>query len=40
MSGIDLDTIKKMGGWKSLRALERYTAISDEHMAAAVAKTR
>ena len=40
MSGIGLDTIKKMGGWKSLRALERYTAISDEHMAAAVAKMR
>ena len=40
MSGIDLDTIKKMGGGKSLRALERYTAISDEHMAAAVAKMR
>jgi len=40
MSGVDLDTIKKMGGWKSLVSLERYTAISDEHMAAAVAKMR
>ena len=40
MSGVDLDTIKKMGGWQTLESLERYTAISDEHMAAAVAKMR
>ena len=29
-----------MGVWKTLESLERYTAISDEHMAAAVAKMR
>ncbi len=40
MSGIDLETIKRMGGWKTLRMVERYTAVSTEHMAAAVAKIR
>ena len=38
MSGIDLETIKRMGGWKSLRMMERYAAVSTEHMDAAVAK--
>ncbi len=40
MSGIDLETIKRMGGWKSLRMVERYTAVSTEDMAAAVTKIR
>lgn len=38
MSGIDLETIKRMGGWKTLRMLERYMAVSTEHMDAAVKK--
>lgn len=38
MSGIDFETIKRMGGWKSLRMVERYSAVSDDHMAAAIAK--
>ena len=40
MEGIDLETIKRMGGWKSLRMVERYAAVSTEHMAAAVLKLR
>jgi integrase len=36
MAGVDLETIKRMGGWKSLRMLERYAAVSTEHMAEAV----
>ncbi len=38
MSGIDFETIKRMGGWKSFRMVERYSAVSDDHMAAAIAK--
>jgi integrase len=36
MSGIDLLTIQRMGGWKSLRMVERYAAVSTDHMAAAI----
>ena len=32
MEGIDLETIKRMGGWKSLRMLERYAAVDIAHM--------
>ena len=37
MSGIDLETIKRMGGWKSLRMVERYAAVSTDHMERAIA---
>ena len=40
MSEIDLETIKRMGGWKSLRMVERYTAVSTEHMEEAIAKIK
>lgn len=36
MSGVDLSTIQRMGGWASLRMVERYAAVSTEHMAEAV----
>jgi integrase len=36
MSGVDLPTIQRMGGWASLRMVERYAAVSTEHMAEAV----
>jgi integrase len=32
MAGIDLETIKRLGGWKSLRMVERYAAVSTAHM--------
>lgn len=32
MRGVDQETIKKLGGWKSLRMLERYAAVSTDHM--------
>jgi integrase len=38
MSGIDLPTIQRMGGWAGLRMVERYVAVSTDHMAAAVRK--
>lgn len=38
MNGVDLLTIKKLGGWKSLRMVERYAALSTEHMDAAILK--
>lgn len=31
MSGIDLETIRQEGGWKSLRMVEKYAAVSAEH---------
>jgi integrase len=36
MVGIDLSTIQRMGGWKSLRMVERYAAVSTDHMDAAM----
>jgi len=40
MEGVDLVTVQKMGGWKDLRMVQRYAAVSTEHMDAAVAKLR
>ena len=36
MSGIDLPTIQRMGGWAGLRMVERYVALSTDHMAEAI----
>lgn len=36
MKGIDIETLKRLGGWKSLRMLERYAAVSTDHMDAAM----
>ena len=38
MAGVDFRTIMDMGGWKSGRMLERYVAVSDDHMADAIRK--
>ena len=38
MSGIDLETIRQEGGWKSLRMVERYGTVSAEHRASAMTK--
>lgn len=40
MEGIDLKTIRRMGGWKSPHMTERYAAVGDEHMEKAVARLR
>ncbi|GLV28067.1 hypothetical protein TomTYG75_05910 [Sphingobium sp. TomTYG75] len=32
MAGIDLITIMNMGGWKSLRMVQRYSSVSVDHM--------
>lgn len=40
MSGIDIDTIKQEGGWKSLRMVERYATVSAAHRAMAMRKLR
>ncbi len=37
-AGIDLITIQKMGGWASLRMVERYAAVSFDHMRESIAK--
>ncbi|MCP4393037.1 MAG: site-specific integrase [Alphaproteobacteria bacterium] len=40
MSGIDIETIRNMGGWKSLSMLERYAAVSTTHMEEAINKIK
>jgi integrase len=40
MAGIDLITIMRMGGWKSLRMVQRYAAVDTTHMHQAVSKLR
>jgi hypothetical protein len=38
MAGIDLETIKQEGGWKSLRMVERYATVCAEHRTHAMGK--
>lgn len=38
MAGIDLPTIMRLGGWKSLRMIQRYAAVDTVHMRAAILK--
>jgi integrase len=38
MAGVDLPTIMRLGGWKSLRMVQRYAAVDTEHMRSAVLK--
>jgi integrase len=40
MAGIDLETIRQEGGWKSLRMVERYATVSAAHRAQAMAKLK
>ncbi|TPG37984.1 hypothetical protein EAH79_17040 [Sphingomonas koreensis] len=40
MAGIDLITILRMGGWKSLRMVQRYAAVDTTHMNDAINKHR
>jgi integrase len=40
MSGIDLETIRQEGGWKSLRMVEHYATVSAAHRAKAMKKLR
>ena len=40
MAGIDLITIMRMGGWKSLRMVQRYAAVDTTHMNEAIRKLR
>jgi integrase len=40
MAGIDLETIRQEGGWKSLRMVERYAAVSAAHRKRAMAKLK
>ncbi|MDA2934540.1 site-specific integrase [Acidobacteria bacterium AH-259-D05] len=39
-AGVDLNTIKELGGWKSLKMVERYSHPSAEHKQAAIRKLR
>jgi integrase len=38
MAGIDLPTLMRLGGWTSLRMVERYAAVDINHMKAALLK--
>lgn len=38
MAGVDLPTLMRLGGWKSLRMVQRYAAVDTEHMRSAVLK--
>ena len=38
MAGVDLRTLMELGGWTSLRMVERYAQVSTQHMAEAIAK--
>jgi integrase len=38
MAGVDLPTLMRLGGWKSLRMVQRYAAVDTAHMQAAVLK--
>ncbi|HEU5272298.1 MAG TPA: tyrosine-type recombinase/integrase, partial [Xanthobacteraceae bacterium] len=40
MSGIDLETIRQEGGWKSLRMVERYGTVSAAHRTQAMRKLK
>ncbi|HXV25936.1 MAG TPA: tyrosine-type recombinase/integrase [Alphaproteobacteria bacterium] len=40
MSGMDLLTLRRLGGWRSLRMVERYADVSVEHMAEAIARVK
>jgi integrase len=40
MAGIDLETIRQEGGWKSLRMVERYATVSAAHRSRAMAKLK
>jgi len=40
MAGIDLITIMRLGGWKSLRMVQRYAAVDTAHMKEAVMRLR
>ena len=36
MAGTDLRTIQELGGWRSIKMVERYAHLSDEHKRAAI----
>jgi integrase len=40
MAGIDLETIKQEGGWKSLRMVERYATVTAAHRTEAMRKLK
>jgi integrase len=40
MAGVDLPTLMRLGGWRSLRMVQRYAAVDTHHMEAAVHKLR
>jgi hypothetical protein len=38
MEGVDLLTVKELGGWKDLAMVQRYAHLAPEHRRAAVEK--
>ncbi len=38
MAGIDLESLRQLGGWASLKMVQRYAAVSSAHLQNAIAK--
>lgn len=38
MAGVDLETLRKLGGWSNLRMVSRYASVSQDHMRDSIAK--
>ena len=40
MAGIDLESLRQLGGWASLKIVQRYAAVSADHLMNAIAKLK
>lgn len=38
MAGVDLETLRKLGGWSNLRMVQRYAYVTQDHMRDSIAK--
>lgn len=38
MSGVDMESLRQLGGWASYRMIQRYAAVSSAHLRASIAK--
>ncbi|HEU4921463.1 MAG TPA: site-specific integrase, partial [Burkholderiales bacterium] len=38
MSGVDIESLRKLGGWASYRMIQRYAAVDTKHLRLAIAK--
>lgn len=40
MAGIDLGSLRQLGGWASLKMVQRYAAVSSAHLQTAIARLK